>query len=128
MFDTFTGSIPPKHNTSMYIWHISIPPGIIPICIFGIFTDSIPPKCNPVIIPPSQWIVGSCLTVEMDCIDPTLTLSDSTSSLVYDLTGNFTTEFNKTDGIVGKFLLCYTRTTDGTFQVRLIPKLHFLSL
>ncbi|KAK3581721.1 hypothetical protein CHS0354_023408 [Potamilus streckersoni] len=66
----------------------------------------IPAKCNPTTVPPSSWVINSCMTLMMNCSDPTTAVI---SHLQYTFNGNFSVGFNLTDTSPdGVFKFCYT--------------------
>ena len=72
---------------------------------------------------PDVWVVDTCATITMNCFDPT----DNPSGLVYTPSGDFLQGFKLDEDAPGIFILCYTQTSSGEYEVCHI-KMFFESL
>ena len=68
--------------------------------------------------PPNIWVIRECVTITMDCQDPT---TEGTDHLVYtEPKGNYTLGFELQDSHKeGTFLFCYTQVISADYEVNI---------
>ncbi|XP_033739980.1 protocadherin Fat 3-like isoform X2 [Pecten maximus] len=69
--------------------------------------------CQPEVQYPNVWVKDQCLTLTMNCVDPTL--PGQTAHLSYTESGNYTAGFTKVQSPKGQYQLCYNLVQSGSF-------------
>ncbi|XP_069141358.1 uncharacterized protein [Argopecten irradians] len=103
----------PSYTVVVSVRDGGTPPLATSVTIIVNVDTAIKATCQPEVQYPNVWVKDQCVTLTMNCADPTL--PGQTTHLSYTESGNYTAGFTQVQMPKGQYRLCYNLVQSGSF-------------